>query len=465
MMKKRNLARIVTLLLAALMLVGVMTGCGADAKTTADDFSVADYDWATEAGSDKYEGRTLRILLTVGGGGNYYEPVVKRMMEYYPGLTVELNYTQGAADVLRTEILADNAPDIFNCNAGDLPYYDAIGQGIAAPIDDIFDVPTLDGSAKIGDLMDDGLFSIGEVDGKHYVMHDMLYMDGLWYDANFFEKNNLTIPTDWASLQKLAQECDALGMDVLGACGLMAHEYPTNYWWWPMVASTDYDTYTKLQNLDYEAFKGDGMKAVVDKMLYLRDNGYYDTKTNGLGNAETQMAFINHDFALLPCGSWLEAEMADAWTADWQLAYLPYSFGDKAGEEYMRIDSLASMVSATTENMDLVCEFYRFLFSDPEALRGCTAVHTNVFKIPGFADNYGDLLAPSVKDAAAKGENMKTINTPAGAWYTALNPELGNMIIGLMGGDISGEEFMQRGYDLFKSVADDEGVTKYTFAG
>lgn len=463
-MKTSRFARITCLVLSVLMLVAVMSACGGK-KASADDFDVAKYDWATEAGSDKYDGRTLSILLTIGGGGNYYEPVAKRMMEYYPGLTVELNYTQGAADVLRTQILADNAPDIFNCNAGDLPYYDAIAQEICAPIDAVFDVPTLDGSKKLGDLMDDGLFSIGEVEGKHYVMHDMLYMDGLWYDSNFFAANNLTVPTDWASLQKLAEECDALGMDVLGSCGLMSHEYPTCYWWWPMVASTDYQTYTDLQNLKADAFKGDGMKAVVDKMLYLRDNGYYNTATNGLGNAETQMSFINHDFALLPCGSWLEAEMADAWTEDWQLTYLPYSFGDEVGDEYMRIDSLASMISTSTENMDLVCEFYRFLFSDEASLRGSTAVHTNVYKIAGFADVCGDLLAPSVQDASAKGENMKTINTPAGIWYTALNPEIGNMIVGLMGGDIDGDEFMERGYNLFKGVADDSAVTKYTFAG
>ena len=82
-------------------------------------------------------------------------------------------------------------------------------------------------------------------------------------------------------------------------------------------------------NLDAEAWKSDSMKRVVEKMAYIRDNGYYDINTMGCGATEAQIAFIEHDFALYPCGSWLEAEMEGAWTEDWELTYLPYSFGDR----------------------------------------------------------------------------------------------------------------------------------------
>lgn len=458
--------KILALVLVLVMIVSMLSACGGKkAGGSPEDFDVASYEWETEPGTDKYAGRTLRVLQTIGGGGNYYEPVVERMKEFYPGLEIEYVYTQGAADMLRTQILDGNAPDIFNVNTGDLPIYDAIDQGICAPVDAIFDVPTLDGTQKLGDLLDMSIFANGEKDGVHYSMKDMMYIMGLWYDANYFEANGLTIPTDWASLQKLAEECDALGIDVLGACGLMSHEYPTNYWWWPMVASTDYDLYVKLNNLDYEAWNSDAMKQVVDKMVWLRDNGYYNTNTNGLGNAETQMSFIAHEFAILPCGSWLEPEMADAWTEDWDLRFLPYSFGDEAGDEYFVASPLQSNVYVDTENMDLVCEFYRFLYSDYESIAGGTAIHTNTLKLPGFGETYGDLLAPSVKDAASTTENMKGLGLEGSKWYTALNPEIGNMIVGLMGGDLTAEDFIQRGYELFKGVAEDDSVTKFTFAG
>lgn len=463
--------KVIAMLLAAAMVLS-LAACGSTgsaagkADTTAEGFKIAEHTWETQPGSKKYEGRKLRILQTVGGGGNYYEPAIERMKEFYPGLEIEYEFTAGAADVLRTSILDNNAYDIYNCNSGDLPYFDAINQKIAYPIDGILEnVPTLDGKQKLIDLMDMSLFGIGEKDGKHYAMADMLYMEGLWYDDAWFTANGITVPTDWASFQEMAKQVDALGADALGACGLMAHEYPTNYWFWPMVASTSYDLYTKLQNLDYDQWNSDEMKRVVEKMAWIRDNGYFDTDTNGLGNAETQIEFIDHKFAILPCGSWLEAEMADAWTEGWSLKFLPYSFGDDAGSTYLKADCLASMVSPSTKNMDLVCEFYRFLFSDPESLKGGAAIHTNVYKIPGYGELCAEYLAPSVKDVASKSESMKTINIPCQNWYTTIAPEIGNMLVGFMGGDISEEEFMKRGYDLFKGIKDDSAIEKFTFNG
>ena len=458
--------KIFALVLAIGMILSVLSACGTKESVDApqaNDFT--NYEWETEPGSEKYAGRTLRILQTAGGGGNYYEPVVERMKEFYPGLEIEYVYTLGADDILRTQILDGNAPDIFNVNAGFLPIYDAINQGICAPVDAIFDVPTLDGSAKLGDLLDMSMFYQGEMEGVHYAMNDIFYITGLWYDANFFKANDLSVPTDWTSLQQLAVDCDALGIDILGACGLMSSEYPTNYWWWPMVASTDYDLYCKLNNLDYEAWNSEAMKRVVDKMVWLRDNGYYNTSTNALSNAQTQMSFISHEFALLPCGSWLEAEMADAWTKDWQLKFLPYSFGDEAGNAYYAVNTLVSMVSADTENMDLVCEFYRFLYSDSESITGSAAIHANVMKLPDFNETCADLMVPSIRDAAATIESMKGLNLEGTLWYSTLNPKIGNMIIDLMDGDLTAEEFIQQGYDLFKNVAEDETIKKFEFKG
>lgn len=463
-MKKTT--RVFALLLSALMLFGMLAGCKAPAATTSESVGSASESAASGSGESKYAGRTLKILLSVGGAGNYYEPVAERMMETYPGLTVEIDYNSAAADVLRTEILSGDAPDIWNINSVQLPPYDAIDQGIAMPIDEIFEEKTMDGSATLADITDPSLFTLGEVDGKHYLMFDMMYLNGLWYDANFFETNHLTVPTNWDELMQLGEQCKALGMDLFGYSGLLASEYAANYWFWPMVATTDYNTYVDIQNLDETAFKSAGMQKIVEKMVAIRDQGYYDKNTMGLGNSETQMAFINHDFALLPCGSWLEAEMADAWTDEWKLAYLPYSFGTNAGDtQYMFTECLFSMVSATTKNLDLVKEFYRFLFSDHDSIFNSVSIHQNPVDINGFSDNYGELLLPSVNDASQALNKMTTINTPVYWWYSAFNTEIGNMINALMSGDIDGDAFMQRGCDLITGIKSDNTIVKHEFNG
>jgi len=454
--------RVIVLLLCIAMVFALVAGC--DNKETTQTTGTTG---TTAPGEKDFSGRTFETLLSVGGGGNYWEPVLARLQELYPGLTINHSYESSAGDILRTRVLANNAPDIFNINSGELPPYEAISQGIVQPIDDILKLKTMDDSSTLEDILDMSIFTLGEVDGKHYIFHEMLYLSGLWYDENYFKTNNLTVPESWEDMMELGEQADALGVDLFGFCGMMSHEYPTNYWWWPMVATTDYATYSALQNLDYEAFKGDGMQKVVDKMLEIRDKGYFNEATLGLGNAETQMSHIAHDFLLLPCGSWLEAEMADAWTDDWELGYLPYSTGTNAGDDqYMLVIGLASMISKSTENYDIAGEFYRLFYSDEASIRGAVGVHHNAMAIDGFADKYGDLLDPSVKKiVGALNEKMTGINNPANRWYPTINPEIGNMIVGLMGGTLTGEQFMQRGYDLFKGLADDTEITKYTFSG
>lgn len=421
--------------------------------------------YSTDTASKDYSGRTLRLLLSIGGGGNYYEPVAQRMMELYPGLTVELEFSNNAADVLRTQVLSGTAPDIYNVNSGTLPWYDAIEQGIAAPIDEIFALPTMDGTQTLGDLMYMSLFTLGTYEGQHYVMHEFQYLSGFWYDAAYFRENNLTVPTDWDSLVELAGQADALGKKLLGYMGVAADEYGSCYWLQPMIASTDYELYKSILNLDYEAVaNSESMKRVTEKMAFVRD-GNYDINTLGCAATEAQIAFINHDHLLYPCGSWLEAEMEGAWTDGWELTYLPYSFGDEAGHEYMRVGGLASMVSPTTENWDLVCEFYRLLWSDDQAIRDSVAVHRNVVIIPGFAENYGDLVDPSVKTASAVLGKVGTTNNALSMWYPEINVEFGNILNAFFGGDIDEDEVINRIVAAIKKVAEDDSVTKYVFEG
>ena len=51
----------------------------------------------------------------------------------------------------------------------------------------------------------------------------------------------------------------------------------------------------------------------------------------------------------------------------------------------------------------------------------------------------------------------------AGIWYPGLDAGIGDMIVALMGGDISGDEFIERGYELFRQIAEDDSIPKYRY--
>ena len=464
-MKKRLMA----ILLATAMVLS-LAACGSSGSKANADHSINmkkedNQAYSTDTAKKDYSGRTLELLLSVGGGGDYYTPIAKRMMELYPGLTVNVTFDKNAADIMRTKVLAGEAPDIYDINVNSLPWYDAIEQGIAAPIDEIFDLPTMDGSKKLGDIVDQSGYVLGEYNGKHYVVHEYQYLAGFWYDAAYFRENNLTVPTDWASMQKLGEEAKALGKNLMGYCGTAANEYAIMYWFWPMLGSINPDAVSKLTNLDYEAWKSDDMKKLVEKLQWVKENNLFEKSTISAGCSEDQMQFINHDFLLWPCGSWLEAEMADGWTEGWELTFLPYTWAEESDNVHMIATGNACQVSPTTKNWDLVCEFFRLMFSDDQTIGDMCDVHKNVVLIDGFSEKFGDKVDPSVAATAALMSEVTMQVDVCGTWYPQINDELGNMLNAFFMDEIDDEEFIQRGYDYFKQIKEDSTVTKFEYKG
>lgn len=475
--------KFLAMLLAAAMVLS-MTACGAGGSTATETKAQETVVGNTEAPTletkaaeelkaeaevaKDYSGRKLSLMMSIGGGGNWWQPVADRMKELYPGLEVEVVFDSTAADMFRTQYLAGEAPDAFMINTGSIPNYESIEQGIVQPVDYVLQLPTLDGTSTLGDILDMDVFTNGAYDGHYYVMHEFQYLNGFWYDAAFFREKNLTVPTDWNSFLKLCDECKALGIKVMGYTGVEAPEYAVNYWFTPMLASVDYDAYVKYSNLDSSVFDSDAMKNVMEKMKYLRDNDLMSQYTIGSGTSEAQVSFINHDFAIYPCGSWLEAEMADAWTEGWELTFLPFTFGDVDDKDhkFMGVGGQSSRITSTTkENLDLVGEFYRVLYCDEEAIRGEVATHGNVMLIPGFAEKYGDLVDPSVRTASACADDMRKITNQAGGWYPDMRTEVGNAINAYYNGDIDEAAFIQRLRDKMDSIRNDSTVTKYNFEG
>jgi len=461
--------KIMALLFVCAMVIA-LGACGSKGSSASADHSSkmdksANQAYSTDTAKKDYSGRTLKLLLSVGGGGDYYTPIANRMMELYPGLKVEVTFDQNAAEIMRTKVLANDAPDIFDINVNSLPWYDAIQQGIAQPIDEMFELPTMDGTKKLGDVIDKSPYVLGEYNGSHYVVHEYQYLAGFWYDAAFFRENNLTIPTDWASMQQLGEECKALGIDLMGYCGTSANEYAIMYWFWPMLASNNPEMVTRLTNLDYEAWNANDMAGLMEKIAWVRDNDLFAKGTISGKCSEDQMAFINHEFALWPCGSWLEAEMADAWTPGWELTYLPYSWGNNVGEEHMIATGNACQVSSTTQNWDLVCEFFRLMFSDDTTIKNMCDVHKNVVLIEGFSEKFGSSVDPSVKATAALMDKVTMQVDVCGTWYPQINNELGNMLNSYFMGELDDAAFIQRGYDYFKKTKEDPGITKFEYKG
>jgi N-acetylglucosamine transport system substrate-binding protein len=287
----------------------------------------------------------------VGGQGQMADPILAKLEEVYPGLETKVTYDHNAADILRSRVMANDAPDIFDVNSGMYDYYSAIQEGVIMPLDFLYDVPCVDDPTKtLKDIINLPMLTFGYVDGKHYCMSDSVYTSGLWYDAAMFKSKGYQVPTTWDEFVALGDVAKKDGKFLLCYSTKYGQEYFYNYFFNPLVCSIDIGAFGKLQSLEENAYNDPAVRKALDYTKSLLDAGYVDVVSGALEITETQMEFCNGNVMFYPCGSWLEAEMAGNWPDGFELTYMPFP-AQKAGDpSYLSVSGVVSAVSAKTKN-------------------------------------------------------------------------------------------------------------------
>jgi N-acetylglucosamine transport system substrate-binding protein len=451
-----NMKKFISFMIALAMLLALtVTGCSKNTPTS------------SSGEAQGFKGRTLEVLFQSGGSGDYYAAVIEQMKADFPDLTINYVYDVGANDMMKTRTLAGNAPDIFNLNAGLYSFFNAISEDILLPLDDILATDSFVEGKTLGDIVDANLLDANLVDGKRYLMPEVLFTSGTFYDASLLAKYDIEAPKTWDDFVAAMETLNDNDVKGFGYCGLMAHEYPLDYYFWPSLISINKQAYIDTINLEDTAWDSAAMKELVARFVFMRDQGLLDKTTIALGNNETQMQFIAHGFGFLPCGSWLEAEMADAWTDEWDLAYLPFSGrNSESDSNYINVIPLYSGVYSESANIDIAKVFYKYLFSDDTTIKNVVTIAQNGLPIADFSTNYGSLLNKSVSQTwQAIADGSKSFACPYGMWYSDLPQAFKDNFNALMSGDIDGDEFRANMAAAGKAVKEDAEIVKYKLEG
>jgi N-acetylglucosamine transport system substrate-binding protein len=456
-MKKKITVTIGLILLFA-MIAGLMSGCaGGGGGASAENFKYKE----PKAGS--FKGRELNVLYMVGGQGEMVGPIIDSLKAKYEGLTINITYDHKAADIMRTKVMANETPDIFDLNQGYYDYYAAINEGVCLALDPIFEVPTLDGKSKLGDILDLNSFTKGYVNGHYYLFPDCIYTSGVWYDARLLRELGVEPPKTWDQWMAACKAILDKGVTPFAYNGINASEYFMDYFFMPMVASLDFEAYKNIQNLKENAWSSDAVMTVLDRIAQMRDLGYIASASPNY--QDIQIDFCNNKFVFYPCGSWLENEMHGDWPENYELSYLPFSGAGDGGTTYMAQVSVVSAVSASTKNLDIVAQWYREFFSNPDVTAGIVKVHMNGLAIKDFAKNFGSIMPSSVTqtwEAVSSGASKPAISMYS-AWYYENWVEYGNAINAFFNGTIDAKGFADKMNALDTAKRNDSSVVKYTY--
>ena len=210
--------KIISLLLAVVMLMSVAMLAGCDSKSTGANFEVP------EGG---YDGSAVTITFSHTMGTNLTPVLDQYIAEFnklYPNITVQYESVGGYDDVrdqISTEITVGAQPNIAYCYPDHVAMYNLADA--VATLDELIksrvEVSHADGTTEILGLTDEqiadfiaGYYNEGKQfgDSLMYTLPLSKSTEVLYYNKTFFTENNLTVPTTWEELEAVCAQIKAI---------------------------------------------------------------------------------------------------------------------------------------------------------------------------------------------------------------------------------------------------------------
>ena len=316
------------------------------------------------------QSQELNIAVFEGGfGAEYWKKIAAAFEEANPGVKVNMQISPTIGDTVSAQMVAGDVPDFLVLNGTS---YSVIQNLIVEKglldITDVFEGPSYDGNTKLADKIVDGLLTSNVCspysDGKIYQAPLNGSPTGLIYNKALFEQNGWTVPTTWDEMFELGAKAKEQGISLFAYQGL----YPVYLQWglFPSVYSAIGDEGTE-KYLNY----GEGSVINTAAIDVLRNfekmarEGYILPGTTALNHTQSQQEMMMNKALFIPCGTWIEGEMADAPRADgfqFAMAPCPSLTADQTRKVVVAMETMS--IPAAAKNPELAKQFLRFLYTD-----------------------------------------------------------------------------------------------------
>ncbi len=321
--------RIITLLMAVILVLGMFAG-GAVAETAKSKivFCV-----------------NIQPQLPV----EYWQSIADAYMAYNPSVEVEIiGQPSSNVDVFQYEktlLATGQFPDVMVMqNPADF-----VPSGALLAFDE----------GELDYLLDP---NIGKIDGVQYVANYKKQVIGVFYNKDIFAANGLEVPQTY---QAFLDVCEALKAKEILPVSIGIKDG------WPqimlanMLAGTDLlanDTSWGIQrNADTVKFNNPQLVKAMEKYQYICQN-YAGDSLPSITYTQMLEQFFTGKAAMLPMGSWVNAEVAKA-EQEFEVGWFPMPGDDNANVLSVFVNEGLS-ISAMTKYPDVCKDFVKFFFAD-----------------------------------------------------------------------------------------------------
>ena len=316
------------------------------------------------------ETQELKIAVFEGGyGSEYWEDIIALFEADNPGVKVTMQISPTIGDTVSAQMVAGDVPDFLVLNGTSYSVIEnlIIENGLL-DITDVFEGSCYDSDDKLADKIVDGLLTSTVCspygDGKIYQAPIVGSPTGLIYNKTLFDENGWTVPTTWDEMFELGAKAKEQGIYLYTYQGL----YPT-YLQWGLMPSV----YAALGDEGTEAMLNYGEGTILNTAALdvlknfekMAREGYILPGTTALNHTQSQQEMMLNKVLFIPCGTWIESEMADAPRADgFEFAMTPCPVLSADQERKVVVAMETMSIPAAAENPELAKKFLRFLYTD-----------------------------------------------------------------------------------------------------
>ncbi len=272
-MKKRILAAL--LAIAMLAAISTLMACG---PGVAGDLDTYDFNTEKEVKIVFYHtmGEGLRTVL---------DKHIVKFNELYPNITVEHKQVGGYNDVreqIKTEITVGDQPNIAYCYPDHVALYNVaqVVQTLDNLIASEVEITRKDGTVERLGLTPEqeanfikGFYEEGRQfgDGKMYTLPFSKSTEVLYYNKDFFEANNLTVPTTWDEMEATCKRIIEIDPD----CIPLGYDSEAN--WFITMCEQMKTPYTSASG-EHFLFDNEQNRAFVKRFYEWKREGYVTTQ-------------------------------------------------------------------------------------------------------------------------------------------------------------------------------------------
>jgi len=206
--------------------------------------------------------------------------------------------------------------------------------------------------------------SIGKINGVQYVANYKKQVIGVFYNKDIFAANGLEVPQTY---QAFLDVCEALkAKDILPVSIGIKDGWP-QIMLANMLAGTDLlakdPTWGSERNADTVKFNNPELVKAMQKFQFICQN-YAGDSLPSITYTQMLEQFFTGKAAMLPMGSWVNAEVAKAAQA-FEVGWFPMP-GDSDAKVLSVFVNEGLSISATTKYPDVCKDFVKSFFSDKE---------------------------------------------------------------------------------------------------